>query len=135
MAGLWFVLSLFWRMHDIPFYMTPLSFLPESLLVTVNRYLVGSLAVISLSCLAKRYLDKERVMNKALLFLGTTSLALYTIHVSLFEMGRMWSIKIANNAYLEVAIVFFVFLIVSISIVALIKKNKWTAMFLLGKIR
>ena len=135
MAGLWFVLSLFWRMHGYPFYMSILSFLPETLLVIMNRYFVGCLAIISLSGLAKHYLNKEGgLINSALTFLGTTSLALYTIHVSLFEMGRIRSMQLIANVYIEVALVFLIFLIVSVLIVSLVKKNKWTAMFLLGKI-
>lgn len=135
MAGLWLVLSLFWRMHSYPFYMNVLSFLPETLLVIINRYFVGCLAIISLSGLAKRYLSQEGgLINNVLTFLGSTSLALYTIHVSLFEMGRIWYVNLIPNLYAETVLVFWVFLMISIFVVTLVKKNKWTAMFLLGKI-
>lgn len=133
-AMCWLVLSLFWRMHSAPFYLKWVCIQPEAMLVTVNRYFVGIIAVIALAGLAKHYLGKETSLTRALTFCGTTSLVLYTIHVTMFEIGRKAVIHVFDNPYLEISLWFVAFLLVSTIITFLIQKNKWTEMILLGKI-
>lgn len=136
LVACWFVLSLFWRMHEPPLYLNWLQSVPKAIIITANRYFVGILGVIAMGGVAKTYLEKEGgEMNNWLTFLGTTSLALYTIHVSLFEIGRKNNLHWFDNDSIETIITMLIFLFVSSLLVCLIKKNKWSSMFLLGKFK
>lgn len=132
--GLWFLLSLVWRMHSSPFYLNWLMFLPDTMLVTFNRYFVGSVAVIAMFGLSRHYLATNNNVMKILKFLGTSTLALYTIHVSLFVIGQRIGLNMFDIQFLEILQWFALFVVVSSIMVFFLRNNKWTAMFLLGKI-
>lgn len=81
----WFVSSLYWRMHDVPLPLEPLTdFVPASILCYTYRLLVATLGALFYLNIARILFESRDV--KVLSYLGKISLELYIIHLAFGEI-------------------------------------------------
>lgn len=133
----WPCLAWFWTMHDLPSWMPMIPHIPTSLLQYAYRGGTAMVAIILLMGLAPRILNSdEGFANVAIQKIGVVSLGCYTCHLTFIGyVAKVLKVLMPNaNDWIVIASIFVVSLILTYVIVELLKKNKYTAKILLGKI-
>lgn len=132
--ALWCVLAWNWTMHGLPSWMSNIPYIPSSLLQYAYRGFTALLAVIFLLLTTPIILNRTNKFNRFVCIVGNVSLGIYVIHLATigYLMDGIHIFKI--NSWGNIVMAFFVALILSLSIVMVLKKNKLTSRYLLGKL-
>lgn len=133
---IWFFMAWFWKMHELPSWMPTIPFLPSSLLQYVYRGLTAILAILVLFGLAPKILNNETRLNNFIKRIGEVSLGFYVVHIIIIGyIAKAITIILPTcNIGGIISINFIVTFLLSVIIVELLNKNKWTARYLLGKL-
>lgn len=133
---LWLFLAWFWNMHDLPSWMPKLPYLPES----VVQYAYRGLTALSILYVIFNYYpsigESRNKFNIKLASLGQITLGIYVVHLMvMLELKPAINYLKAemNSILLEIA-VFAVTFVISVVIVMLLRRNKITNKYLLGKV-
>ena len=139
-AILWLVLAWWWRMHDLPSWMPSFPGMPETLLVYVYRTLTALAAAFFLLNAAPLVLDGNRFPNRHVITLGQWSLGIYTAHLSYLTLLKQTSLLLVLKAgwrswpdWLFALVLFVSALAISLVVVWLLMRNRYTARVMLGK--
>jgi len=132
---LWGVLAWSWKMHDLPTWIPAIPHVPSSLMQYSYRGFSAFVAIVFMFGLAPKVLNRENTINGYVVEIGKYSLGIYVIHLVL--MGYI-SLGIEHltpqiSLLLKVALISIIDFVLSLSIVELIKRNKYTSKILLGK--
>lgn len=133
---LWCILAWYWNMHALPYWMPKVPIIPSSLLQYAYRGITAFIAVVFIFALAPNALNGGNRINTLIKSIGQVSLGLYVCHLTIMGdivKGLRYVLPDFNNT----TIIIFAFIIgslISLSIVHLLKKNVFTAKFLLGKV-
>lgn len=132
---LWAVLAWFWNMHELPAWMPRIPHCPTSLLQYAYRGVTAMLAVLVIVGAARKVLDSSGRFNKFIQEVGILSLGIYTCHLTLmyYIVKSLRFIVPSNSEKILIILGFTLCGFLSWVIVNLLKKNKMTARFFLGK--
>lgn len=132
----WLVMGSFWNMHDLPFFLKGVPFVPSSLLQYAYRFATAFVAIYLIFCTAPLLLEARTKVNEKMAHIGLISLGIYVVHLTLIIPMSPWLVRILPNVPMVVVILisFLLASIISITIVELLNKNKYTSRYLLGKI-
>lgn len=132
---LWAVLAWFWNMHELPAWMPRIPHCPTSLLQYAYRGVTAMLAVLVIVGAARKVLDSSGRFNKFIQEVGILSLGIYTCHLTLmyYIVKSLRFIVPSNSEKILIILGFTICGLLSWVIVNMLKKNKMTARFFLGK--
>jgi len=131
---LWLVLAWGWTMHGLPSWMPSIPYIPTSLLQYAYRGFTALLAVVILLSTAPIILNGTGKLNRAICVIGNVSLGIYVVHLTIIGYIKDGIHIFSGNTQVNVALIFIAALILSFIIVTILRKNKLTARYLLGKI-
>lgn len=133
---LWLVMGSFWNMHELPFFLKGIPFVPSALLQYAYRFATAFVAIYLLFSSAPMLLKARNKVNEKIAHLGQISLGIYVVHLTLIIPMSPWLAKQLPNVPMPIVIIlsFVTALIISITIVELLSKNKYTSRYLLGKL-
>ena len=131
LALCWAVLAWFWRMHELPAFMSSVH-VPG--LQYLYRFVTAALAVYLLLALAPMVLDSTGKWNKPFVRLGSVSLGIYVVHYIFLGRVISWFCGIGLSDMPAILLSFATALLASWLAVWLISKWKPAAKLLLGKI-
>lgn len=139
MAGLfvtWFAMGSFWNMHELPFFLKVVPFVPSALLQYAYRFATAFVAIYLIFCAAPLLLGARTKANEKIAHIGQISLGIYVVHLTLIIPMSPWLVSIMPNVPMAAVIFisFFLASFISITIVELLNKNKYTSRYLLGKL-
>lgn len=132
---LWFFMAWFWNMHELPLWMPNIPYVPHSLLQYVYRGVTAVVALWVIFGIAPRILNVRNLFNRWIKNLGMISLGVYVVHMILLSRVRdsIMFFFPNNPLWLNICIIFVLVLVITVTIVELLMRNKWTKKFLLGK--
>lgn len=132
----WIAMRSFWSMHELPFFLKGFPFIPSSLLQYAYRFATAFVAIYVIFCIAPSLLNSNGRLNKWVAHLGQISLGVYVVHLTLIIPMAPWLVSLLPTIPIPVVILltFVLASIISIVIVELLNKNKYTSRYLLGKI-
>jgi Acyltransferase family. len=132
----WLFMAWFWNMHELPSWMPAIPHVPSTLLQYAYRGITAAIAMLVLFGVAPKLLDGNSKLNTWIKELGVVSLGLYVVHLSImgYVADILKELYPTCSIWGQISIVFVITTIFSVVIVELLKKNKWTARYLLGKI-
>lgn len=133
---IWIVLALFWRMHDVPAPLTNINFIPDSIIIYSYRYITAFAGSLFFMSFAMKYLNKENVMSRILVYLGNNSLGIYVIHLYLghkFVSNFFENLLGENTSITFIVCDFITRIVISIILINLIQRIPVVRLFLLGK--
>ena len=133
---IWFVLGSFWNMHDLPLFLRGIPFVPSTMLQYAYRFATAFVAIYLIFSAAPMLLNAKNKANEKVAHIGQISLGIYVVHLTLIIPMSPWLVRILPNVPMVVVILisFLLASIISITIVELLNKNKYTSRYLLGKI-
>lgn len=132
---IWFVLASFWNMESVPFFLKNISFVPESVMNLLYRFITAIVGIWLLLNIANRYLDSSTWLNSRFVYFGKISIGIYVSHMIIGPY-----VNILISAYTCVSITvnillsFVVTAILSFAIMGIMEKNSFSSKYLLGKI-
>jgi len=126
----------FWRMHELPSWMPVIPHIPILLVQYFYRGLTAVIAIFVVFSMAHNYMNGINVINNWCREVGSISLGIYVVHIILiYYIIRLANIVIPDSLHLiDITFIFIVDLALSVIIVRLLNKNKWTSRLLLGKV-
>ncbi len=129
----WLFLAWFWKMHDLPTWLQHFP-IPYSIMQYAYRFITATIAIYVLLAVSPIILNKENVINKTLINLGTISLGIYTTHIILISIivKGIMLLELSNSQAILVS--FILALLLSWTLVWLLSKMKVSAKYLLGKV-
>ncbi len=129
----WLLLSWFWKMHDVPFFLQGVP-APVSILQYAYRFITALIAIYVLFTIAPLFFDSRSKINDSLVNLGMYSLGIYTCHLIIIVA----TVNLLRGIFTSgTLIVFFTFVIgISLSWIVVFLLEKWsiTKEYLLGKL-
>ena len=133
---MWLVMGSFWNMHELPFFLKGIPFVPSSLLQYAYRFATAFVAIYLIFCVAPLMLDARTKANAKIAHIGQISLGIYVVHLTFIIQMSPWVVSIFPNVPMTVVIIisFLLASIISITIVELLNKSKYTSRYLLGKL-
>ena len=133
---IWIGLAWGWSMHELPPYMSVVSFLPSSLMLYTYRGITAIVAIEVIFYAAPRLLNQKNKMNKVMASAGVLSLGIYTTHILLLDVTKPLCLRLMQEiGYAGTLVVVFVAAsLISLAIVACVNRNKAAARLLLGKV-
>lgn len=133
---IWVAMASFWNMHELPFFLKGIPFIPSALLQYAYRFATAFVAIYMIFCVVPLLLNSKNKANKSLCHIGQLSLGIYVIHLMLIIPMSYWLVSIMPSIPLSIVVVisFSLAAFVSIGTVELLSKNKLTSKYLLGKI-
>ena len=133
---IWILMGSFWNMHELPFFLNDIPFVPSALLQYAYRFATAFVAIYLIFSAAPMLLNSKNKANEKVAHIGQISLGIYVVHLTLIIPMSPWLVRILPNVPIVVVILisFLLASIISITIVELLNKNKYTSRYLLGKI-
>lgn len=115
--------------------MPNIPYVPHSLLQYVYRGVTAVVALWVIFGIAPRILNVRNLFNRWIKNLGMISLGVYVVHMILLSRVRdsIMFFFPNNPLWLNICIIFVLVLVITVTIVELLMRNKWTKKFLLGK--
>lgn len=134
--AIWLVLGSFWNMHELPFFLKEVPYVPAPLLQYSYRFTTAFVAIYLIFSIAPLLLHKSNKLNKNIVHLGQISLGIYVVHLSLIIPLSPWLVNMLPEIPMPIVILlsFVITSILSVIIVELLNKNKFTSKYLLGKL-
>lgn len=133
----WFALAWFWKMHDLPNWMPIIPHVPSSLLQYCYRGVTAFIAILIVLGMSPLMLNGRGKFNSMIAMFGKYSLGIYVIHMAIIKyiICSVNKIDILGNIWLRISIIAIVTFSLSFLLIELIKRNRWTAQILLGKLQ
>lgn len=133
----WAVLAWSWKVHELPGWVPQISYIPSAVLQYAYRGITAFLAIILIFSVVPKCFNSSNWLNERFAYLGVISLGLYVVHMAILQyLGKLLSmIPGSYPKFVEEIILLTIALVVSIVIIRLLQKNKWTAMLLLGQFK
>lgn len=134
LAVVWFFLATGWSMHSLPGWMPAIPHVPSSVVQLAYRFLTAFIAIVVLLNVSPMLLSGKNIVVIRMAKLGFYSLGIYVTHYLI-----IWWISDLMCEYsglsnpIKVAIIFLLGSVLSILMVWLLNKNKYTARVFLGK--
>lgn len=132
---LWLLGATYWRMHEVPLFLSSISFISPSFMIYAYRYIVGFVAVFAIYGLSAYYLSKEYCLTSILARMGALSLGIYTIHILFLKILRPYIANAQMSNTLCIVVLFVILVVTSIALVYSLYRNKVTSKLLLGKLK
>ncbi len=131
--AVWVILAWWWRMHELPPWVS--VFATSSWLQYAYRGVTATIAILVLINVSPLLLDSDHWTNRRMGVVGAWSMGIYTVHLSILTMLLHGIEQFIPKSYYVafVCVLFFSALIISLALVYLIMKNKYTARLLMGK--
>lgn len=133
----WLCLACFWTMHELPSWVPTIPHIPTSLLQYAYRGGTAMIAILWLMGLAPKILKNDKgLVNKTFKEIGVVSLGYYTCHLVIMGyVANGVKVLIPNvNDWIIIASIFAISFVLTYAIVELLKKNRYAAKILLGKV-
>lgn len=132
----WFAMGSFWNMHELPFFLKGIPFVPSALLQYAYRFITAFVAIYLIFSVAPLMLNTDTKINQRITHLGQISLGLYVVHLTLIIPMSPWLVSIMPQVPISIVVClsFALAFIISVAIVELLNRNKYTSRYLLGKI-
>ena len=133
---IWLAMGSFWDMHSLPIFLEGVTFVPSSLLQYAYRFFTALVAIYGIFCIAPKLLNTSGRVNQKIVHIGQISLGIYVVHLLLISHVADFMTKVlpTNLTILSIISTFIIALIVSVALVEILLKNKYTSRFLLGKL-
>ena len=81
---IWMILASFWSMHDLPFFLSNIPFIPASLLQYGYRFITAFVAIIFLLSFGTKYLNSDKNQRMIVccgnMSLGFTFMSIYHVY-------------------------------------------------------
>ena len=121
-------------MHELPLWMPAIPYVPTSLLQYAYRGLTAVVALLVIFGVSPKWLNGESNVNGCFKELGSISLGLYVVHLLLLGYVRETVVSVMPNnpIWLQMGTIFIILLVLSVGIVEMLKRNKWTAKLRIG---
>lgn len=134
--SLWLTMSSYWNMHELPFFLKGVPIVPPVLLQYAYRFATAFVAIYLIFSISPLLLNSDNILNLRIVHLGQISLGIYVVHLILIIPMSPWLVSIMSKVSMPIMILssFVITSIISIVIVELLNKNKYTSRYLLGKI-
>lgn len=131
---LWFILAWSWNMHELPFWMPNIPYIPMSLVQYIYRGLTAILAVIFILGIAPKYLNTNNFFRRCTCYIGTYSLGFYVVQplINLMILD-LFTDYVKINFYIAVCVVSIISTILCYIAVSVLTYNRYTLKYLLGK--
>lgn len=133
---LWFILALFWKMHEVPAPLANISFIPASLITYTYRYVTAFIGALFFMGFAMNFMNnRNNISIKFLCKLGQISLGIYIIHIFIGQyVSYIFTIIFNSNVSIPFILSDFTTrLFLSIGVVGIIQRIPVVRLFLLGK--
>lgn len=132
---LWFIMACYWTPNDLPFFLEKVKFIPSKLLQMMYRISVPVIFVIAMYLLAPRLEGSDSGLWKILVDIGQISLGIYLVHMVIKRYLTTWLISSFDSLPMacHIAIEFILLTILSVAIVKLIQKWRFSNKWLLGR--
>lgn len=131
---IWAFLAYFWQLHELPYWIPTNTIIPASILQYLYRGVTGVIGVFVIFALFSKYLNHKTKINNILLDVGGISLGLYVVHLVIQKyIHGLISSFYSNIDILFIICEFIILFTLSYVIVKLLRKNKYTNEYLLGK--
>lgn len=130
---LWLSMGSYWNMHELPFFLKGVSVVPSILLQYAYRFVTAFVAIYLIFSASPLLLNSG---NERIVHLGQISLGIYVVHLMLVIPISTWLVCVIPRVPMPIVVFcsFIMTSIISIVIVELLNKNKYTSRYLLGKI-
>lgn len=134
--AIWIAMGSFWNMHELPFFFKGVPFVPAAMLQYAYRFATSFVAIYLIFTAAPLLLNKGDKYNQHVVHLGQISLGIYVVHLTTIIPLSPWLVSMMPNVPMPVVVLlsFVIATIVSVFIVELLNKNKYTSRYLLGKL-
>lgn len=136
LSTLWLFFAWYWKMHDLPTWLSDIRIIPSIILQYIYRAFTAAITILVLFGVAPRFLNSDTRFNHYIKQIGSFSLGLYVIHLVIIRYV-IYCINIIMpelQMIYQVSASFLLTSLITIVIVLLLQKNKWTKKYLLGKI-
>ncbi len=135
LLAIWLILALGWSMHSLPTWMPTIPFVPISMTQLAYRFITAFVAIIVLLNTAPLLLIGTGKVSVTVSKLGFYSLGIYVTHYLVIWWIAELVLKFSTlGTATAIALIFALGLTVSIILVWLLNKNKYTALVFLGKL-
>ena len=132
---IWFVLASFWNIESVPSFLKNISFVPESVMNLLYRFITAIVGIWLLLNIANRYLDSFTWLNSRFVYFGKISIGIYVCHMIIGPyVNKMFSAYTSVSVAMNILLSFVITALLSFTIIWFIEKNKVTSKYLLGKI-
>ena len=132
----WAFLAWGWKMHGLPSWIPAIPQVPDTLLQYAYRGLTALIGVMVLIGIAPKLLNGNSRFNYWMKDIGEVSLGLYVVHLTFMGYIKELLFTLTPNisTWCAISIPSLVSFFVSIIIVNLLNKNRWTSRICLGKV-
>lgn len=133
---MWLLLAWWWKMHDLPTWVPAIPGVPTAVLLYAYRSIVALLATFVILNISPWLFDPSRFPNIFIPTIGQWSLGIYTAHLSLISILKRWLVACCPPMpdWVFVSVLFIASLAISLCIVWVVIRNKYTARILMGKL-
>lgn len=133
---LWTLLAWFWNMHELPQWMPVISYVPTAFVQYAYRGFTAFVAILVIHGFSPKVLNGEGDVNMFVKEIGVISLGIYVCHLSFmgFVVNFLRHEMPDSSKIVYITYTFIISFVLSLIIVRLLKRKKWVAMILLGKI-
>ena len=120
---LWLAMGSFWNMHDLPFFLKGVSYIPSALLQYVYRFVTAFVATYLIFTSAPLLLCAKNRINQLVVHIGQISLGIYAVHLILIIPMSSWLVELLPMLQKPVVIFlsFILASVISIIIVAIVR--------------
>lgn len=131
---LWGFMAYYWTPNGIPFFLVEMSFLPHKFLQLSYRIATPIVFIVWMYSFMPNIKIRSKYISEKLKDIGQISLGLYLVHMVIYRrLAFVLSTVLHNFSITGVVIIEFILLIIiSVTIVRLIKKNSSLSKWLLG---
>ena len=132
----WAFLAWGWTMHGLPSWIPAIPQVPDTLLQYAYRGLTALIGVMVLIGIAPKVLNGNSRFNYWMKDIGEVSLGLYVVHLTFMDNIKELLFTLTPNisTWCAISILSLFSFFVSIIIVNLLNKNRWTSRICLGKV-
>lgn len=131
----WIIGSMFWKMHEAPFFLKIIPYVPEVFIVYIYRYAIGMAAVFGICGVFLKYVNNDGLVSSRFGHIGMLSLGIYTAHVVALKIIYYYVEGVVFNQWIMALILFVLASLISILLVHCIIKSEKLSIILLGKIK
>lgn len=131
---IWFMLALFWRMGNSPSFINN----PNIAINMVYYYLAGVMGIVMMFSICLRFVTQEsdNIMVGVVTYLGTITLGLYAIYISIVmgvvcDYFESWNFNYSLTVFLS----FICSMLICVILIKIIERFNILPQLLLGKVR
>ena len=131
----WYALASFWNMEKVPFFLKDVPLVPSSIMNLLYRFVTAIVGIWVLINAGNIYLNSSSKLNSIFAYLGKISIGIYVCHMIIGPyINKIFSVYTSVSVTTNILLSFVITASLSIIIIGIIDKNKYTSKYLLGKI-